>query len=266
MKHDKKVTKIAVAHMSINKDVKKNSTAIQALLRQASDEHCRLVQFPEGALSGYCKTQITSWEGYDWNELEIQLNKIQRLARTLNIWAIVGSTTFIDDKTLPRNSLIVVSDKGEVMVRYDKRFISHGELQGWYSPGKSAVTFEVDELKFGLALCLEVQFPEVFDEYYQQNVDAVLLSAYANDPMFEITARAYANLYNYWIGFSVPSNQEPPLTSSLIGPDGYVQDISKKTVDSLAIGEINIGDERWDVPLNKAKPWRKLARQGDIYI
>lgn len=265
MIHRKKATKIAVAHMFIDKDIKKNSKTIQALIHQASEQQCRIVQFPEGALSGYCKTQITSWEGYDWKELERQLTIIQQLALKLNIWVIVGSAAVVDGKKPPRNSLVVISNTGEIIARYDKRFISHGELQGWYSPGKEAITFEVDGLTFGLALCLEVQFPEIFEEYYRQDVDAVLLSAYVNDSMFEVTARVYANLYNYWVGFSVTSNQEPPLTSSLIGPDGYIQSLSEKNEGSLAISEIDPNDERWDIPLNKAKPWRKLARQGDIY-
>ena len=265
MKHSEATFRVAIAHMAISPDIRENSSAIQNLMRQAVDQQCRLIQFPEGALSGYCKTEISSWQNYDWSKLEAQIQDIRQLARKLKIWVIVGTAAQVESKKPPRNSLLVISDKGEIVARYDKRFISHGELQGWYSPGKGAVTFEVDGLRFGLALCLEVQFPEIFDEYYIQDVDGVLLSAYANDPIFEVTARTYASLYNYWVGFSVPSNQTPPLTSSLIGPDGYIQAISKRGMDSLAIGEINPNDERWDVPLNKAKPWRKIARQGDIY-
>ncbi len=255
---------VAVAHMKITADIRKNSQSIQVMMRRASAKQCRLIQFPEGSLSGYCKTQITSWDAYDWQMLEAETNKIRALAQELSIWVIVGSVHRLENQP-PYNSLLVISDDGEIHARYDKRFISHGELQGWYSPGQSAVTFDVDGYVIGLALCLEVQFYEIFDEYRRLAVDAVLLSAYANDPMFEISARAHASLNNYWIGFSVPANMDTPLASSLIGPDGYMQSRSRKQQNSLAIATIDRHDERWDIPLNKAKPWRALARRGDIY-
>ena len=256
---------IAVAHMHIAQDIKANSSTIQRLITQAANKGCRLIQFPEGALSGYCKTQITTWHGYDWPLLQKEFQAISNVARAHSIWVVLGSAYNQGAGKLPYNSLLVISDKGDVVVRYDKRFISHGELQGWYSPGKKAVTFTVDGLTFGLALCLEVQFYEIFDEYRRQNVDAVLLSAYADDPMFEVTARAHASLNNYWLGFSVPSNTPTPLHSSLIGPNGYIQEKSPVGANGLAIGSINPHDIRWDVPITKAKPWRKLARKGDIY-
>lgn len=257
--------KVAVAHMAISADIHKNSNVIQELTRHAAKDNCRLIQFPEGALSGYCKTQITAWDTFDWATLQQELDIIKQLAKECRIWIVVGVASDDALGELPKNSLVVIADTGEIHTRYDKRYISHGELQGWYSPGHGATTFQVGELTFGLALCLEVQFTEVFEEYRELGVDVVLLSAYADDPMFEVTARAHASLNNYWVGFSVPSNTPKPLSSSLVGPDGYIQASSATDKSGLAIAELNPQDPYWDIPLNKAKPWRKLARQGDIY-
>ena len=33
----------------------------------------------------------------------------------------------------------------------------------------------------------------------------------------------------------------------------------------VLIETLDAGDPRWDVALNRAKPWRSLAREGGIY-
>ena len=43
-----------------------NGTKARALMQQAAAEHTRLVQFPEGFLSGYAKEQIADWSDVDW--------------------------------------------------------------------------------------------------------------------------------------------------------------------------------------------------------
>jgi len=56
----------------------------------------------------------------------------------------------------------------------------------------------------GLALCIEVNSPELFGDYERLGVDAVLLSAHPVDFVSKTKARALAALYNLWIGVAVP--------------------------------------------------------------
>lgn len=59
----------------------------------------------------------------------------------------------------PHNSLYVVSDYGELVTRYDERLLSNTKISFMYSPGKTAVTFEVDGFRFGCAMAMEVHYP-----------------------------------------------------------------------------------------------------------
>jgi len=43
-------------------DARQNGRKVRQLMRQAAAERARLVQFPEGLLSGYAKEQIADWD------------------------------------------------------------------------------------------------------------------------------------------------------------------------------------------------------------
>src|SRR5207248_2064216 len=75
---------------------------------------------------------------------------------------------------------------------YDKRFLSHTEGTGWHTPGRDPCVFEVEGWRFGCALCIELHFAEVFQQYAVLDVACVLCSAYADDARFGIQAQGYA--------------------------------------------------------------------------
>lgn len=249
--------KVAVSNMKITADCRENSKNIQELMRKAAEKGCTLVQFPEGALSGYAKEQIETWVDVDWIALEDELDAIKSAAKRFNIWVVVGSTYRLPEPDWPNNSLYVISAAGEVVARYDKRILSFTEQRDWYSAGEKQVVFTVNGIRIGLALCIEIQFPEIFDAYRLQGVDAVLLSAYSDNPMFGITAQAHASINNMWIGFCVEQND--CVESLLIGPDGTVQVAAS---DGLAVGTIDPSDQQWHIPLTKARPWRQSVRDS----
>ena len=45
-----------------------------------------------------------------------------------------------------------------------------------YAPGATTVTFDVDGVRFGCLLGMEVHYPELFAAYEQQGVDCVLFA------------------------------------------------------------------------------------------
>ena len=163
----------------------------------------------------------------------------------------------------PHNSLYVISDRGELATRYDKRFLSHTEITGWHTPGRSRCVFEVGGWRFGCVLCIEVHFPELFREYAEHDVDCVLLSAYADDAMFGIQARGYAASHSYWVSVSVPGQLSRGIGSRLIAPNGEIQAAAPPSISGLAVELFDVGDPRWEVPLHRARPWRAEARDGE---
>jgi predicted amidohydrolase len=166
----------------------------------------------------------------------------------------------------PHNSIYVISDEGRLVGRYDKRFCSHSEVTDWYTPGLSPFVFDVDGFRFGMLLCIEVQFPELLAEYERLGVDCLLFSAYSKDPMFGIQAQAHAATNCYWIGLATPAQCSTGLPSTMIGPDGYIIARASVIGEPAIVSTVLDGtDPRYEIALTKARPWRALARQGDIY-
>src|SRR5262245_19148005 len=122
---------IAVAQSHIAADVRENGREVRDLMRRARSEGATLGHFPEGAMSGCSKAQIKDWCRFDWDALVEELQATADLARELGLWVVVGCSHRLTPPHWPHNSLYVISDRGEVATRYDKRFLSHTEVTGW---------------------------------------------------------------------------------------------------------------------------------------
>lgn len=261
--------KIAAAQTFVESDIRSNGAAIRDALSDAAVRDVGLVIFCEGALSGYAKSQIPrpdEWEGFDWGAQEEELMSIAARCAVLGIAAIVGGAHRLAPGTRPHNCLYVFSASGELMTRYDKRFLSNTEITDWYTPGAEAITFETDGYRFGLAICIESQFPEVFSQYEALGVDAVLFASYGIPDYFQIALRAHAGLNCFWIVAATPAQRAPDGPAGVIGPDGKViVHCPARAETGLAVAVLDRNNPNFDVALNKARPWRAKARLGDIY-
>jgi len=256
--------RIAVAQPTISADARENGGTVRRMMRAAADEGARLVHFPEGMLSGYAVEQIEDWAQVDWAAVRAELEEVAALASELSMWVVLGSAHPLTPPNRPHNSLYVITDAGMLLDRYDKRICSHTEITRFFSPGFDPVVFEVDGFRFGCAICIEVNFPDLFTEYERLGVDCLLFSAYPVDSVFETKARAYAAINNYWVSLSVPAQTAELFPSALIGPDG--QSIVRAGVEAgLVVGELDRDAPAFDVALRLARPWRAVARVGDIY-
>jgi predicted amidohydrolase len=257
--------KIAVAQSRISADVRGNGREIRELMRRARAEGAVIVHFPEGAMSGCSKAQINAWDRMDWDALIDELRAVADLARELGLWTVVGSAHRLTPPHLPHNSLYVISDRGELVTRYDKRFLSHTEITGWHTPGSAPCVFDVGGWRFGCVLCIEVHFPELFLQYAELGVDCVLLSAYADEAMFGIQAQGYAASHSYWVSLSIPTQTSGVLTSRLIAPTGEVQGVAGPSDPGIVVDALDECCPRWEIALHRANPWRAKAREGEIY-
>lgn len=258
--------RVATAQSTVTADVRENGRHVRELMSSARAAGCRLVHFPEGALSGYVKSQIQDWGAVDWKALREELDAVAEHSARLGLWTVVGCNHRLTAPNRPHNSLYVISDKGTLVGRYDKRLCSNTELTDWYAPGMEPLVFDVDGVRIGMALCVEVQFPEVFMEYARFGVDCMLFSAYSNDPMYGILAQAHAAVNNFWLSLSVPALEGNPLSAGFIGPDGqFLGKAEKNSGEALVFGNIDRSNPQFDIALNKARPWRAAARSGEIY-
>jgi len=255
---------IAIAQMPITGDARLNGSKIHGLIHQAAAGGARLIQFPEGALSGYAKNPIQDWSEVDWQIVREELEAIMVLAAELKIWVVLGSAHLLTPPHWPHNSLYIISDEGQIINRYDKRICSMTEVMRFYTPGYEPIVFDVDGFRFGCIICVEINFPALFMEYDALGVDCLLLSAYPVDEIFYIKARAHAAIHNYWLGLSVPSECVNLMQSGLIGPDGMPLKLMK-TDEGVVIECMNRDAPELDIALNKARPWRSSIATDKKY-
>ncbi len=247
---------IAIAQLPISGDVRQNSQQVQQAMRQAAHGKARLIQFPEGMLSGYAKNPIKNWKEVSWKSLRLELQKIMALAAELKLWVVLGSAHPLTLPHWPHNSLYVISDQGELVTRYDKRILSYTEVTTFYTAGSEPIVFEVDGFRFGCIICVEINFPRRFIEYEELGIDCLLFSSYPVDAIFDTKARVHAAIHNYWVAMSVPTETAAFMRSGLVGPDGYYLN-QIETESGIVFGELDPDDPKLDVALNKARPWRR---------
>jgi predicted amidohydrolase len=257
--------KLATAQSRISPDLRENGREVRRLMHEARSAGASLVHLPESAASGCSKAHIKDWGRFDWGVLVEELHATARLAGELGLWVVVGSCHRLTPPHRPHNSLYVISDRGELVTRYDKRVLSHTEVTGWHTPGREPRVFEAGGWRFGCVLCIEVHVPELFRQYADLGVDCVLYSAYADDTMFGVQAQGYAASHSYWVSVSTPTQMSRGLSSRLIAPTGEIQAVTPPSVSGLAVDLLDVEDPRWDIALHRARPWRAEARDGAIY-
>lgn len=256
--------RLAIAQLPISGDARKNGGEIHRAMREAAKAGARLIQFPEGMLSGYAKNPIKDWSEVNWQTVQRELKGVLELAAELKLWVVLGSAHALTPPRWPHNSLYVISDEGKLVTRYDKRIISHTEVTKFYTAGYEPIVFDVDGYRFGCVICVEINFPELFIEYGRLGVDCLLFSAYPVDAIFDIKARAYASVHNYWISLATPMETAAFMSSGLIGPDGeYVNQIEQER--GVVFAELDPNEPRFDIMLTKAKPWRASVATDPKY-
>ena len=261
--------RIAVAQTNVTFDARVNGASIRAQMRQAAQAGARLIHFTEGAMSGYPsgegKQALAGW-AVDWSALREELEATASLAAELRLWTVVGANHPLTPPHRPHNSMYVISDAGKVHGRYDKRLLSFAEVTDWYSPGGQPLVFEIDSFRFGCALCIEIQFPELFVEYANLGVDAVLLSTFSRDPMFAIQAQGHAACGAFWLSLSVPAQCSDAAPSGVIGPDGrWLVKAPSDGTEAIALIDLERNTELHRVALTYSRPWRTRARSGELH-
>jgi len=261
-------------------DVRASGVQVRELMHQAHRAGARLLHLPEGAtcwpdkytLSGQGPDTLgpSDWDRFPFEALREELAAIARLAGELRLWTVLGSVHRLTEPHRPHNSLFVFNDRGELVTRYDERMLSNAKISYMYSPGRTPVTFEVDGVRFGCALGLEVHFPELFGEYERLDVDCVLFStagtiAPQDIGMFATQARSHASTNSYWVSFAIAAQEAPAVPAGIISPSGtWLARAPHESKPALAFADLGgeDADAEVRVAIEHARPWRRTARAG----
>jgi predicted amidohydrolase len=172
-----KTLKVATTQFPVSEDIESNAKYIKQYIKEAAANKADIIQFCEGALTGYAGSDFESFEGYDWKKLRSRTHEIMALANKESVWVVLGSAHYISDKEKPTNCLYIISDKGKIEDRYDKSMLTGGDLKA-YTPGNHFVTMNLKGFKCGFLICYDICYPELFNAYRHKGVKIMFHSFY----------------------------------------------------------------------------------------
>lgn len=274
-----KSVRLAVAQTPVREDprdveaLRESGREVRALMREASAQGARIAHFPEGAIcfpnkyvmsvDGPDAVGPADWDRCQWPVLQAELAAIAELARELRLWTVIAAVHRLTGPNRPHNSLYVISDRGEVVTRYDERLLSKTKVSYMYSPGVSPVTFEVDGVRFGCLLGMEIHYPELFAEYEELDVGCVLFSTSGTPGNIAAQAQGHAAVNSYWVSLSVPAQHSAVAPSGIVAPNGHWL-ARCPSDDSPSVAVVNLDDssEAAADAVTYSRPWRREARAG----
>ncbi|MGI9462070.1 MAG: carbon-nitrogen hydrolase family protein [Alphaproteobacteria bacterium] len=171
--------RVALAEISSGKNPARNILLITRLIKKAKKRGAYLIAFPE-VCNIMEQDKNKAWDVLSYEEDDTHLTTIKNLARDEGIWVLLGSYLLKaknNDANIKKfhNRSYLISDKGEIVGRYDKIHLfdinlangeSHRESESVVA-GSVIVTCvgpfpEKYFGKLGLTICYDVRFPYLY--------------------------------------------------------------------------------------------------------
>jgi len=141
---------------------------IEDLLKTA-DKKFDLLVFPEMTLTGFTMNSEKFAEEIDGIGTQYFLNLALRLKT--NIFAGIIER---DGENI-YNSLVHFDSLGLIRARYRKIHpFSHAKEDQFYNAGDETVITQLDKIKFGLSVCYDLRFPELYRLYAKERVEVLI--------------------------------------------------------------------------------------------
>ncbi len=221
------MTTIGIAQVaSFGRDPAENRRRADVLAGKAAEAGAELVCFPEQFATGWSPT-VPAGSGETAEGPTV--TALRATARDHGI-AVLGS--FLEyTSERPRNTAVAIDAAGSMLATYAKMHLfSPGGEDCHCTPGDAIATFTAGAMTFGIAVCYDLRFPELFRAYAGAGVDCVLVPAawpcsrLAHFEIF-VGARALENQY-YVAGINAGGSGrpgDPQCGSSLVAdPEGTV--------------------------------------------
>lgn len=105
------------------------------------------------------------------------MEMVSRLARENNCNIAYSSIMEMDEATFA-NSTVIIDRNGKAIGRYDKNFITIGEIEcGWIKTGSNAPVIDCDFGRAACAICFDLNFEELRLKYAREKPDLILFSS-----------------------------------------------------------------------------------------
>jgi predicted amidohydrolase len=182
---------------------------------------------------------------------------------------LIGGSFFEKDGDKVYNTCIVFDRKGEICGKYRKIHLfdafGYAESSG-IAYGDKPLLCELDGLRFGVAICYDIRFPEIFRHYAVQGAEAVFLPACFFQPnhdhwLLNIRSRALDNTIfvatanqtgRWWVGRSMVANPWGVKVAGLGVEEGYyTYDIDISVITDTRNKLPLLDNKRFDVILGR---------------
>lgn len=244
--------RIALAQMHGTPDVDDNRAEAKRLVEKAAKDGAELIVFPEMSILGFFPRLPHRYEFFELAEpipgptMEwfAGLAKQNRISIVYNHYERSPEHLFFD-------ASVVVDRTGAFVGR--QRMMHLAEEPGYnekfyYAPGWDGYNvFEVNGWRFGIAICYDRHFPEVFRSFILQGAELVLVptAVAASEPfaeVYELEMRAAAVTHGVYIAVANRAGREQPLDflghSMIVDPMGKVVTSLDSTPGELGLGEL----------------------------
>ncbi|MCL2148075.1 MAG: carbon-nitrogen hydrolase family protein, partial [Methanomassiliicoccaceae archaeon] len=198
-------------------DVGANLNKVMATVSQTRSD---VYIFPELFLTGYGADYLALYE-----DVHYAVDKMRLWCMERDVAILVGSPSYASAGV--RNSLLFI--KPDDVVRYDKLYPARFGIysEGEFSRGDRPVVCSFRDMTFGLSICYDVFFPEIYRGYALSCADVnvcVAASAARSKPYFDriLPARSLENLlYTVFVN-SIGASGDLSFygSSRLVGPLG----------------------------------------------
>lgn len=156
-------------------DIRQNLRTIRTWTQKGAQKGCRLLLFPELSDLGYNLSAVERIKGTSW---PLVRDSLSALAKEYDICLVCGLC--LEDALGLANALVAFGPRGDIVAVYRKihLFQTTGiDETKVFSPGSEIVSFDVDGLRFGLSICYDLRFPELFRAQALAGCHCLLLAA-----------------------------------------------------------------------------------------
>ena len=172
--------KIALASLNQKwEDKNANLQRCEELTKKAKLLGAELIIFPEMTLTGFSMNTSYSAEPADKST---SVNAFSRLAKNNQI--AIFSGVVLKSEVKPSNSVVAFSNDGKEQARYFKIHpFSLVREEEYFQSGNQLSKIDISEIKFGLSICYDLRFPELYSAMAK---DCHVLVNIANWPKLRI--------------------------------------------------------------------------------
>lgn len=150
-----------------------NCSKILAFTRQASEQGCQVVVFPEMVDTGYEMSTIGKTAS-TWAELPLM--EVKRTAKENAMYLICG----LSEKETRGifNSIAVINPDGELIGKYRKTHLFPADPvdeDRYLAAGDTFEVVKIGDMEWGLSICFDLRFPEVARRLVQRGAEVLVV-------------------------------------------------------------------------------------------